>query len=80
MRKQTHIIITGALSLWVLAGCSSGGKPVHGRVLDEAMSANPPVLPDFFKSKFAGEDFFRDMDRTKDGPLTLDRTDASEAR
>lgn len=76
MRKQSYLIVAGALSLSILGGCASGGgKPVRGRVLDEAMSANPQVLPDFFKGKFAAEDFFHDMDQTKNGPLTLDQTE-----
>jgi hypothetical protein len=76
MQKQIYLIMAGALGLSALGGCSSGGgKPVHDRVLDEAMSANPPVLPDFFKGKFADEDFFQDMDQTSNGPLTLERTE-----
>ena len=68
-------ILSGLLSLGFLGGCDTGGgKAVDGRVLDEAMSANPPVLPSFFKDKFAAEDFFHDMDQTRDGPLTLDQS------
>jgi len=57
-----------ALCLGILAGCSSGGGqgPVD-KIKDEALSASR--LPDSFK--FAGEDFFHDMDQTKDGPLQL---------
>src|SRR5208337_5460197 len=57
-----------ALCLCILAGCSSGGGqgPVD-KIKDEALSASR--LPDSFK--FAGEDFFHDMDQTKDGPVQL---------
>ncbi len=56
------------LSLCILIGCDNGGAPGPvGKIKDEALSANrvPASFP------FAGEDFFHDMDQTKDGPLTL---------
>jgi len=57
-----------ALGIFVLSGCAGGGGqgPV-GKIKDEALSAGR--LPKDFA--FAGEDFFHDMDQTKDGPLEL---------
>ncbi len=52
----------------LLSGCGGGSGPV-GAIKDEAMSAVPPRLPESFK--FADEDFFHDMDQTRDGPLPL---------
>lgn len=57
-----------ALWIFVLSGCAGGGGqgPV-GKIKDEALSAGR--LPKDFA--FAGEDFFHDMDQTRDGPLQL---------
>ena len=58
------------LCICILAGCErGGGKGSAGEIQDEAMSAIPPRLADSFR--FADEDFFRDMDQTKNGPLKL---------
>jgi hypothetical protein len=40
-----------------------------GRVLDEALQANPPRAAASFPA--ADEDYFRDMDQTRDGPIAL---------
>ncbi|MGA2597169.1 MAG: hypothetical protein ABSH09_09290 [Bryobacteraceae bacterium] len=66
-RSLTFLALT--LCLCILGGCSSsgGGKGPVNKIKDEALSASR--LPDSFK--FADEDFFHDMDRTKDGPLQL---------
>ena len=61
-----------ALTIFICSnsGCSNGGgKGRIGKIKDEALSAVPPRLPSSFK--FADEDFFHDMDQTKDGHLTL---------
>ena len=59
------------ISLCILGGCNSGGgKGPVDKIKDEALSASR--LPDSFKS--AGENFFEDMDQTKDGPLQLTTT------
>ena len=42
---------------------------VSGRVLDEALSANPPRAAASFPA--ADEDYFRDMDRDRKGPVAL---------
>ena len=57
-----------ALVVCVLSGCSSGGGqgPID-KIKDEALAVGR--LPDSFR--FADEDFFHDMDQTKDGPLKL---------
>jgi len=57
-----------AFCLGILSGCQSGGGrgPV-GKIKDEALSAGRQ--PDSFR--FADEDYFHDMDQTKDGPLSL---------
>ena len=58
------------LCVCILSGCNNGGGPgPAGKIKDEALSATPPRLPDSFA--FAGEDFFHDMDQTRDGPLQL---------
>jgi hypothetical protein len=46
-----------------------GPSPLSGRVLDEALSASPPRVSASFPA--ADEDYFRDMDQTKDGPMAL---------
>lgn len=57
-----------AIAVCVLCGCSSGGgKGPVGKIKDEALSAGR--LPDSFR--FADEDFFHDMDQTRNGPLSL---------
>jgi hypothetical protein len=57
-----------ALGLCILAGCDTGGGPGPvNKIKDEALSANRE--PNSFA--FANEDYFHDMDQTKDGPLTL---------
>jgi hypothetical protein len=67
-----------AVCLFVLAGCSSGGgKGPVGKIKDEALSAVPPRMASSFK--FADEDYFHDMDQTKDGPLQL-TTDQIQGR
>lgn len=74
-RYRRCCLETFALSLimiWscVLSGCASGGgKGPSGKVKDEALSAGR--LPASFR--FADEDFFHDMDQTKDGVLQLTR-------
>ena len=56
--------------IFALSGCNGGGgKGPAGTIKDEALSAIPPRMPSSFK--FADEDFFHDMDQTKDGPLQL---------
>jgi hypothetical protein len=66
IRSFTLFVFTLCLS--ILCGCASGGGsgPI-GKIRDEALSANR--LPNSFG--FADEDFFQDMDQTKDGPLHL---------
>ena len=56
------------ISTCILIGCASGGgRGPIGKIKDEALSAGRD--PSSFK--FADEDFFHDMDQTKDGPLQL---------
>jgi hypothetical protein len=56
------------VSLCLLAGCASGGgKGAPGTIQDEAMKAGRQ--PNSFA--FADEDFFHDMDQTKNGILSL---------
>ncbi len=75
MRTKHPLLPVCCFSLAILGGCASGGgKPVHGKILDEALGANPPVLASYFADKFADEDYFHDMDQTKDGPLKLTTT------
>jgi hypothetical protein len=54
----------------IMSGCASGGGrgPVE-KIKDEALSAGRAADPASFP--FADEDFFHDMDQTKDGPLPL---------
>ena len=68
MRTVTLFLLSVCACL--LAGCDTGGGagPID-KIKDEALGANPPRLPDSFK--FADEDYFHDMDRTKDGALQL---------
>ncbi|MGE0814040.1 MAG: hypothetical protein AB7O28_17735 [Vicinamibacterales bacterium] len=44
-------------------------SPLIGVILDEALRATPPRQAASFPA--AGEDYFHDMDRTKDGPVAL---------
>src|SRR3954451_7330530 len=68
--RSACTLTAAAAVLIVSAGCNrGGGEVVAGKVKDEAMSAVPPRLADSFA--FADEDFFHDMDQTKDGPLAL---------
>ena len=70
-RQKTRCFALSVFALCIsLGGCASGGGhgPV-GKIKDEALSATPPRLPNTFG--FADEDFFHDMDQTKDGPLQL---------
>lgn len=46
-----------------------GTNPGVGRVLDEALAATPPRVATSFVA--ADEDYFRDMDQTKDGRIAL---------
>ena len=62
------LVAVAALFAAAAFACSSGSKP--GTILDEALLANPPRDASTFKA--ADEDYFRDMDQTKDGPVTLD--------
>jgi cytochrome c2 len=56
------------LLICLLCGCDNGGAPGPvGKIKDEALSAGR--MANTFA--FADEDYFHDMDQTKDGPLTL---------
>jgi hypothetical protein len=69
---RSLLFVVLGMSLVVLCGCESGGAPGPvGKIKDEALSATPPRLPASFQ--FADEDYFHDMDQTKDGPLPLTR-------
>jgi hypothetical protein len=58
------------LCICILAGCTNGGAPGPvGKIKDEALSAGRLAGPASFR--FADEDFFHDMDQTKDGILSL---------
>jgi hypothetical protein len=72
---RSFIVSVITVCTCVLSGCASGGGqgPV-GKIKDEALSANPPRLPGPDSFRFADEDFFHDMDQTKDGPLSLTTT------
>jgi len=58
------------LGLCFLSGCASGGgKGLPGKVKDEALTASR--FPQSFQ--LADEDYFHDMDQSKNGPLSLTR-------
>src|SRR5271170_703902 len=68
MRLNLTAFFVSILSLCFFSGCDSGGgKGPVGKIKDEALSAGRKA--DSFA--FADEDFFHDMDQTKDGPLQL---------
>jgi hypothetical protein len=70
---RPFVVVVLAISLVVLWACASGGAPGPvGEIKDEALDANPPRLAESFQ--FADEDYFHDMDQTKDGPLQLSRS------
>jgi len=71
--KPLICISVGATLACVLSGCASGGGrgPVE-KIKDEALSAGRVADPASFP--FADEDFFHDMDQTRDGPLQLTKS------
>jgi hypothetical protein len=68
--KRNLGVLACASLVCFLSGCDSGGGrgPVD-KIKDEALSAGRVAGPASFP--FADEDFFHDMDQTKDGPLQL---------
>ena len=61
------LVAVAALIAAASFACSTGPKP--GTILDEALLASPPRDASTFKA--ADEDYFHDMDQTKDGPVAL---------
>jgi hypothetical protein len=70
-RHTGRILLLSGVAAWIAAAsfaCSSTpNKP--GPILDEALSANPPRESTSFAA--ADEDYFHDMDQTKDGVVAL---------